>query len=310
MSISPSTTLQLHKRETSDSGYWGPPGIATVTFCTGDPKRCLDVLRPKLRVVLDANPWIAGTLVLDSKGKKVFVHPATGSDTLVEEMLSLQYCAGIHRKARYEDIVKMTGGNPLLTVQNGSKILKSGSRVTKLVVVVESAESTPSSGSNSSREFAIIFSMSHVIADGHDYYKIFNMIGGTAAIETLEPKRVAAYEEREAEWTGPTDFGWLTSLGLIKGMLSGLLFGPKAQWCCYMVDDVKVNEAKDKGKQGGVSFVSTNDIITSHFSNATKARVVLMVVNFRGKINLPITDQHAGCYEGCLLLDAQVTPLV
>ena len=251
--------------------------------------------------------------MLDSKGKRVFVHPATGTDALVEELLSLQYCAGINRKARYEDIVKMTGGNPLLTVQNGSKILKSGSRVTKLVVVVESSESTPPSGGGSNcREFALIFSMSHVIADGHDYYKIFNMIGGTTPVEALEPKRVAAYEDREAEWTGTTDFGWLTSLGLIKGMLSGLLFGPKARWCCYMVDDAKVQEAKDKGKNDGggkVSFVSTNDIITSHFCNATQARVVMMVVNFRDKINLPLTDNHAGCYEGCLLLDAPVTPL-
>ena len=31
-------TLQLHKRETAGSGYWGHPGICTVTFCEGDPK--------------------------------------------------------------------------------------------------------------------------------------------------------------------------------------------------------------------------------------------------------------------------------
>ena len=30
-----STTVRLHKRETSGSGYWGHPGICTVTFCEG-----------------------------------------------------------------------------------------------------------------------------------------------------------------------------------------------------------------------------------------------------------------------------------
>ena len=29
----------------------------------------------------------------------------------------------------------------------------------------------------------------------------------------------------------------------------------------------------------------------------------MMVLNMRGKISLPISDAHAGCYEGCLLLD-------
>jgi hypothetical protein len=98
-------------------------------------------------------------------------------------------------------------------------------------------------------------------------------------------------------------------------MLSGLLFGPKAHWCCNMVDDDKVREAKSKavaaasnsgggGSGAEVSFVSTNDILTSHFCNATQARVTMMVINMRDKISIPITDNHAGCYEGCMLLDA------
>ena len=55
--------------------------------------------------------------------------------------------------------------------------------------------------------------------------------------------------------------------GLIKGMLGGLLFGPKSQWCSYFVDDDKVADAKAKAaKDAGVPFVSTNDVLTSHFA--------------------------------------------
>lgn len=37
--------VQLHKRETSGSGYWGHPGIATVTFCEGDPAAVFSALK-------------------------------------------------------------------------------------------------------------------------------------------------------------------------------------------------------------------------------------------------------------------------
>ena len=222
----------------------------------------------------------------------------------------------INREARYEDLVKATGGNPLLAVQNGTETSDRKARVTKLVIVScyssgnNNNNNNNNSGSTSSREFALIFSMSHAVADGHDYYKLFHMIAGPAPVEALDPRRVQEYETREAEWTGEKDYKWLTGVGMIKGVLNGLLCGPKASWCCYMVDDAKVREAKARAvvtkKQGeDVSFVSTNDVITSHFCNATNARVAMMVTNMRGKINLPVTDLHAGNYSGCLLLDPQ-----
>ena len=95
-------TIQLHKRETAGSGYWGHPGICTVTFCEGDPKVVLDEIKPKLRTVLDANPWIAGQFFA-----KKLVHPPIGSDALVNELLSLQPNSGnVHRAAPYQSLVK------------------------------------------------------------------------------------------------------------------------------------------------------------------------------------------------------------
>jgi hypothetical protein len=144
--------------------------------------------------VLDANPWIAGTF----DANKDLVHTKTGSDALVDDIMSLQRNAAVNRKVRYADLVSVTGSNELLTVQSGDQTRKMGSRVTKLVVV----EPEPSGNASTPCEFAIIFSMSHAVADGHDYYRIFNMIAGNAPVEALESKRVAEYEVREAEWTG------------------------------------------------------------------------------------------------------------
>ena len=95
-------------------------------------------------------------------------------------------------------------------------------------------------------------------------------------------------------------------------MLSGAIFGPKGVWECYKVDASKVAGVKAKSVENAtrngidsVNFVSTNDVITSHFCRASGARVCMMVVNFRDKTDLGIGDNHAGCYEGCLLLDEE-----
>ena len=100
------------------------------------------------------------------------------------------------------------------------------------------------------------------------------------------------------------DFDFLVSGGLIKGMLSGLLFGPKAAWACFKVDASKVEAAKAASVRGaanlgakGVEFVSTNDVLTSHFCRATQARLCMMVVNFRDKTDLDISDKNAGARQ-------------
>ena len=259
--------VALHKREKSGMGYWGHPGICTVTFCQGDAEQVFAALKPKVRAAIDANPWIAGRLT----AAKTLVHPKVGSDDLVDKVLSLRKNAGVNRSAPYPVLVKATGGDPEMALQNAGKCVSRGDLVTKLVVV----EPEQRGG-----EFAIIFSMSHVAADGHDYYRIYNMIAGTASVASLNPVRVVEYETTEYEWTGIKDFKWLSGFGLIKGMLMGALFGPKAQWCCYEVDEGKVAQLKAvAAKDGGVPFVSTNDVITSHFCKAARMRVAMMVTN-------------------------------
>jgi hypothetical protein len=291
--------VALHRREVSSSGYWTHPGIATVTWVRGEPAACVVALRARLQAVLTANPWAAGRLA-----GRALEHPRAGADAaaLVDEVLSTQRCAGVSRQARYEDIVRATS-EPRLTVQSGARLQKSGGLVTKLVVVDNNDKWE--AGQGAAREFALVFSMSHVVADGHDYYRVLNMVVGGAPAVRLDPVRVVAFEAREHEWTGRADFNWLSSGALVKGLVGGLLFGPKARWCCYEVDAAKVAAAKAAAVGAGEGWVSTNDVLTSQFCVATRARVVMMVVNMRGKVSVPLGDDLAGCYEGVLLLDKE-----
>ena len=291
------TTITLHKRESGQ--YFGHPGICTVTFCQGDPRAALEDLRAKALPVLQANPWIAGRFV-----KKALVFANTCTEDDVNEIVTICKHASVHRNQPYPKLVAAVAKNNALSVGKGKVVQKKNARVTKLVVVEPEAPGG---------EFSIVFSMSHAAADGADYYRIFNMICGTDPVVAMDPTRNVEWETRESDWIGKVDHKWLGGGGgLVKGMLVGACCGPKASWCCYKVDAAKVDAAKkasvataDKIGAKGVEYVSTNDVLTSHFGRACAARVIMMVINMRGKTDLPVTKDHAGCYETCLLLDPE-----
>ena len=117
-------------------------------------------------------------------------------------------------------------------------------------------------------------------------------------------------DHHEKRLMGARDHNYLTSGAFIKAMVGGALFGKttaKGLKSCtpiaYHVDAEKVEAAKAEAK--GVPFVSTNDVITSHFLRACRVRMAFMTINYRHpKRWAEIGDgMDAGNYEGCLLSD-------
>ena len=252
---------------------FGHPGICTVTFCKGDAQAALADLRTKTLTMLQSNPWTAGRFL-----QKDLVFSNTCTETDVDDIITPNVLknSAVNRNQPYPALVAAVAKNPNMSVQKGKHVQTTAGRIMKLVVV----EPETSDGT-----FAIIFSMSHAAADGADYYRIFNMICGTDPVEVLNPVRVVEFETREPEWIGKKDHGWVGGGGgLIKGMLAGACCGPKANWCCYKVDSAKIGLAKTEAvakaeKLGaiGVEYVSTNDILTSHFGRACAAHYYIRV---------------------------------
>ena len=236
-----------------------------MTFCRGDPHKAYAALLPRLRAVIDVNPWIAGRFVAQH-----LVHPLTGSSELVADILSLQKCAAVTRRQPYSVLNKAVARTSKLSVQTGRLTQWSGRRISKLVVV----EPEVAGG-----EMALIFSMSHSAVDASNYYRIYNMIAGTAPVQAISAVRIPEYDAREREWIGPANFKWLLySPGLLKGLWSALLFGRRSTCHGYYVDNTKVRAIKSTAAAvGGVPFVSTNDILTSHFCKTAECRVTMMV---------------------------------
>jgi len=294
----------LFKREAGQ--HFSQPSICTCTWFSGDCIAAAEAhLAARLRLVLDANPWVAGKFQkLKGSGKKRklhLVHPVNGSDVKVESILEVRttLVEGLTMNTPYAETVKLC--EPLTCGKTGKAMLKARRPVSKLLLA-------PAEGG-----FVMVFSMSHAVADGFTYYEILNMLGegDEVPIKALRFTRKMEYQDHhEKRLMGARDHNYLTSGAFIKAMVGGALFGKttaKGLKSCtpiaYHVDAEKVEAAKAEAK--GVPFVSTNDVITSHFLRACRVRMAFMTINYRHpKRWAEIGDgMDAGNYEGCLLSD-------
>ena len=123
-----STTIKLHNREITGS-TWEHPGIATVTFCEGDPKATLAKLKTNVTTVVEANPWIAGRITEEKTLE--FASPAPAG--IVDKLLFEQRAEVPSRTMEYSKLVACVK-SPSLTVQQGATMIKTGVPITKLVV--------------------------------------------------------------------------------------------------------------------------------------------------------------------------------
>ena len=58
---------------------------------------------------------------------------------------------------------------------------------------------------------------------------------------------------------------------------------------------IKVKTEYTATPEEGVAFVSTNDILTSSFAKSIRARICMMAINFRNRIQ-SLVDGDAGNY--------------
>jgi len=268
-------------------------GIATVSFFEGDLDVVYKSIQEKFYTIVNLNPWLTGKLV-QGKGDDVislaYHKSSVSKDSFSRIFSNKPDHISITGTMEYAAILKAVHS---LFIPSTNHMLNKGNRVTSLTLV---KDSTDPKG-----KFALIFSLSHTVADGHTYYKILNMI--TAA---TEPKALSVARKHEAdndliEAVGAKEFAFFHGASHIINALKTMIFSKKSSAFAYHVDARKVAEAKEKCTQ--TARLSTNDILSSCFSNITKARITSMAINFRKKIP-SIFDNDAGNYEGVLMYDS------
>ena len=103
---------------------------------------------------------------------------------------------------------------------------------------------------------------------------------------------------------GRKPLSWVDSPGTICMFLPLLMgCGKKAKSYAFYLDDDKVAAAKaEKAREGGVEYVTTNDIITTGFFNEVNARIGVMGMDMRARMD-GIGPDLAGNYVTALVTD-------
>jgi len=271
-------------------------GIASITFYRGDLGKATEYFRKRAKQVLAANPWLIGRLVRNKRVDKN-VHLVYPQDALSEELFESLFHPNpeelkIGSEMPYQELYRESH---TAVIKKGIKSINKPDVVSRITIVPDM--DCKQDG------FALIFSISHIAADGYTYYKIFNSLFTNNPVEVLQPKRYRQADEKIAEAVGKQEYDYLFSAPFILNAITGGLFGKKAKCYAFYVEPDKVKEAKFKSSsQSNVGFVSTNDILTSNFIRTIKARLCMTAINLRNRVD-SIGSHNAGNYEAALLFD-------
>eukprot|EP01051_Picozoa_sp_SAG22_P019355 SAG22_NODE_3548_length_1649_cov_3.999355_2_plen_211_part_00 len=147
--------------------------------------------------------------------------------------------------------------------------------------------------------FALVFSVCHSAADGHTCYLLLSMLSTGAAVTAVTAERKHDFDRQVVEATGAAEHVWSTSLPVNCNILCAFIgcWGQgESVALSFLVDPSKVAAVKAATPWPAAAYVSTNDILTSHFSNSIDVSTLQMAVNLRGRVPGPgLMD--AGNYE-------------
>ena len=278
-------------------------GIATISFYKGDFKKAVDALRIQFRAVITANPWLAGQLVTRD-GKVTIRHSSIPS---VEEIDKLFTSTSADDTAAFKLSSTSTYVKTCNDMYNSQKVIvAAGSSLldqNKPLCILTLSESKPG-------EFALIFSITHAIADGRTYYEVLQMLTPGSRVWSMTTERIQTFSEtmrdqcgrKELEWGDTTSTACLYTCAMVPAM-----FGCSRATRCvaFEVDSNRVTNAKEaavSSSKGEVSYVTTNDILTSAFFNECSTRIGMMGMDCRTRID-NISKDLAGNYVTVLTMD-------
>jgi hypothetical protein len=267
------------------------PAITTVTFFKRTAaENPYNFIKERVVKLVRKNPWLSGTLSRP-QGRVALSYPEDESNLRVSFALHEDPCvrSDVPYSVLFQSVAKFS-------VETGAKCLATKSPLFKVTVI----ESSPS-------EFAVVFSISHVIADGYTFYCLYGMLNADTEIRALQVKRDHKFKMKlDTAAAGYDTFPWIFTFGVTVNILKTLVFGSAPQVKARYIDNAAVTEEKAKiaSKLENGLFVSSNDVITSWYFRSCRADVGIMAMNFRNRLD-GITGRLAGNYEGLMAYQRQ-----
>ena len=322
--VAPASSVRREALSCMDKAFLTSKGICAVTYFRGDATSARCALAERLRLVLEANPWLAGRLVQHKRVVCLEWHEAPAAEALAAAAAVALHAppggCGLRYGCTYQQLHSAIVDTPL-EVPIALKLVNKDAPLFRLSVV-------PDCNSDGKAAFALVVTVSHAVVDGRAFYEIHNMLSEGAHIHTLDPTRPddaaidAAY--REAFGSDAVYFQLYLFLiylffcyipsrvrlavrGTLPKALYGMLFGDgnQARVACRLVSNKAVARAKAAAAaEGTVPWVSTNDVITSAFFKGVGCNIGGIAVDCRRR--LPIApDDGASNLENVLIMNAE-----
>ena len=317
MSLSPESielqTVELLAEEDSPL-YLMEDGITTISFFRGNIHEAYKYYSDRMVAVLQSNPWLAAALSR---------HPTTSK-------LQMSFRKNL---ASEDEAASDLFGNspvnkhPLLDLKNDVKTISKSNTFEQNASAVSRANLRVTTGYNLLREkypvskftlcpdptggFILVASISHVVADGFTYYSILGMLSQNAPINALVQTRRTGFTEEHKKIVGEKQNKFLLDMNLYN---IGMIFRTLCCCCCqqksvvsYYLDDEKIRLLKEKAvRDGEVTYVSTTDLITSHFGNLEGFTLLMYAMNLRKRLPMLLSKVDSGNYETALLFDKTI----
>ncbi|QSZ42667.1 hypothetical protein GJV85_11280 [Sulfurimonas aquatica] len=267
-------------------------GITTITFFRGSLVDVAPIILEKFNELIRSNPWLAGKLERKNKKERLELwYSEDVSEELSSKLFHLNpQGVSVNSKMSYAEL-GIAADSCILP--NAKKTVNRDKPLTSLTLIADSLE--PESA------FAMIFSLSHNIADGHTYYSILNMLSKDAPMESLNVTRKNEATPKMIGAVGEKEYKYFKGVAHFINIFRGIIFGKKIQAFAFYIDELKIDEIKSQEKKK-IEYVSTNDILSSSFANLVNARVSMMAINYRGKLS-GLEEKDAGNYEGIVMHD-------
>jgi hypothetical protein len=258
---------------------------------SADKESAIAYIHERFQQITSLNPWLKGSC---SKGKKGQIYLNFDSNETDASPLIFQGQApsSINTNSNYSDILACC---EQYIVEKAFKLYNKKDRLTKLVIL-----------HLDDQRFLLMFSLSHLIGDGHTFYQIFNMLSVKSEVIALDVIRKNEIEQAR-DFIPKTNANFIFSPRMIFWAITRAFSRKKMRIKSFELNASYVQSqkllVKEKGK---VPFVSTNDILSSTYAQLNTSNAMIMAINFRNRIP-GITDEDAGNYEDLLVINKETS---
>jgi len=271
------------------------PAVTTITRFRTSGASVKSFLRGRISEILVKNPWLTGRLKKNpTDGLHLCYEPDQCiSDRIVDLHFQVVEDFDLPAQTDFESLVDSFA--PLQVRKGGDCADKDEVLFRVSIVQVRGSD-----------EVVLVFSVSHVLADGYTFYALQNMLDRNTPVTAMEVVRHSQYMPELRRLLGSIYVDWIHSPLVLFGLLGCAAFRGPMQVHMVRVDNDWIQAQKDEYLQRSgqsVSFVSTNDVLTAWHNKLSKTDVQLMSMNLRNR-SPHFTDNMAGNYENSMMYNA------